>query len=213
MATLVYDCPHCGTRRAAFSITISQQQHKDAGLWNVFSSCPACAEPLVAVVRTPTGQDPKNLQGDIGADARRDVSFIKAFPKRVASKSPESVPKAAANAFVEGAENLKDGRYTSAVTMFRRAIDVGTKLLSDEINAWKLDKRIDALANAGLITKDLQTWAHKIRLEGNEAIHEIDEPTKEQATELQLFTELVLTYLYTLPAKVKANLPADTDAK
>jgi hypothetical protein len=97
--------------------------------------------------------------------------------------------------------------------MFRRAIDIGTKLFSAEVNAWKLDKRIDKLATEGLITKDLQTWAHKIRLEGNEAVHEIDEPTKEQATELQLFTELVLTYLYTLPAKVRANLPADTDAK
>lgn len=93
--------------------------------------------------------------------------------------------------------------------MFRRAIDVGTKLLSDEINAWKLDKRIDALANAGLITKDLQAWAHKIRLEGNDAIHELDEPNKDQAAELERFTELVLTYLYTLPARVKANLPTE----
>jgi recombinational DNA repair protein (RecF pathway) len=65
------------------------------------------------------------------------------------------------------------------------------------------------LCTEGLITKEMRTWAHKIRLEGNEAVHEIDEPTKEQATELKLFTEMVLTYLYTLPAKVKANLPPE----
>lgn len=93
--------------------------------------------------------------------------------------------------------------------MFRRAIDIGTKQYSDEVTAWKLEKRIDKLHAEGLITKDLKEWAHKIRLEGNEAVHEIEEPTKEQATELALFTEMVLMYLYTLPEKVKANLPSE----
>lgn len=68
------------------------------------------------------------------------------------------------------------------------------------------------LAKEGLITKDMQEWAHKIRLEGNEAIHELEEPTKEQAVELQLFTELMLTYLFTLPAKVRANIEVEPTA-
>jgi hypothetical protein len=178
----------------------------------VFGWCPACAGPYSAIVGAIVGKNPVNYHGDIAGNS--SVFTIKGFfPHRETSKSPEQVPDAVARAFVEGAESLKDGRHTSAVAMFRRAIDIGTKLFSAEVNAWKLDKRIDKLATEGLITKDLQTWAHKIRLEGNEAVHEIDEPTKEQATELQLFTELVLTYLYTLPEKVKANLPVDTGAK
>ncbi|ONN64807.1 hypothetical protein BTM36_22155 [Herbaspirillum sp. VT-16-41] len=91
--------------------------------------------------------------------------------------------------------------------MFRRTIDVGTKQFNTDIEVFRLEKRIDKLAEEGKITKDLQTWAHKIRFEGNGAIHELDEPTKEQTEELELFTELVLTYLFTLPAKVRANLP------
>jgi hypothetical protein len=118
------------------------------------------------------------------------------------------VPDAAADAFVEGCENAKDGRYSSAVMMFRRAIDVGTKVFEPTIDVHNLGKRIDKLEKDGLITKDLKDWAHKIRLEGNEAVHDLPKPTKEQTEELQLFTELVLTYLFTLPAKIKANLPA-----
>lgn len=90
--------------------------------------------------------------------------------------------------------------------MFRRALDVGLKQFPSEIEAWRLEKRIDKLADAGSITRDIQKWAHKIRLEGNEAVHELENPTKEQATELKLFTELLLTYLFTLPARVKANM-------
>jgi hypothetical protein len=190
-------------RRAAFQVTASVV-HPGTYTHNIYANCPSCFYPLGAVVGCAT--NPTQLHGDLAAK-RTDVVVQSIYPQRPHSKSPESVPDAAAKAFVEGAENLKDGRYTSAVAMFRRAIDVGTKQFSDDVTAWKLDKRIDKLAAEGLITKDLQAWAHKIRLEGNEAIHEIDEPTKEQAAELALFTEMVLTYLYTLPAKVKANLP------
>lgn len=161
------------------------------------------------MVQTANGVDVQQIVGNLTEPGRREVTSFTIHPARTVSKSPEHVPAAAAKAYLEGSENLSDGRYSSAVAMFRRAIDVGTKQFNSDIDVWRLEKRIDKLAAEGLITKDLQAWTHKIRLEGNEAIHELEEPTKEQATELQLFTELMLVYLFTLPAKVKANLPAD----
>jgi hypothetical protein len=156
-----------------------------------------------------SSSDPKLSPGNIAEPARKDVIVIgTVFPFRGPSIAPDYVPDAAADAFVEGAENARDGRYSSAVMMFRRAIDVGTKVFEPAIDVHNLGKRIDKLADNGLITRDLKEWAHKIRLEGNEAVHDLPKPTKEQTEELQLFTELVLTYLFTLPAKVKANLPA-----
>lgn len=143
---------------------------------------------------------PANIQGWQG------LTLDKFFPEKTERVAPDSVPPASSRAFAEGAACLADGRYTAAIAMFRRAVDVGLKEFPSEIDAWKLEKRIDKLADAGLITKDLRAWAHKIRLEGNEAVHELDEPTREQAEELALFTELLLTYLFTLPERVKANL-------
>lgn len=208
MALLVTDCPHCGTKHVGFSIKFSNQWPKDVHRYNVFGSCPGCHKPFCAVVATThAGDDPKGTEGDVGSLQRFSVRSF--FPVRPPSKSPEHVPPIAAKAFIEGADNLLDGRYTSAVAMFRRSLDVATQQYSDEVTAWKLEKRIDKFAAEGLITKDLKEWAHKIRLDGNEAVHGLDEPTKDAAQELQLFTELILTYLFTLPAKVKANLPAD----
>ncbi|KUE88918.1 hypothetical protein ASL20_09865 [Cupriavidus necator] len=92
--------------------------------------------------------------------------------------------------------------------MFRRAMEMGLKQFTPEIEAWKLEKRIDKLSAAGAITQELKSWAHKIRLEGNDAIHEVPKPSKEEAEELRLFTELLLMYLFTLPTRVRANLPA-----
>jgi hypothetical protein len=215
MAILVHDCPHCGVKHVAFSISFSSLRPEGSYQFNAFGWCPGCAGPIAAIIDSSrTGQDPQAVQGNL-TEANSPVRVVSFFPCREISRSPDHVPVAAARAFVEGAESLKDGRYTAAVAMFRRTIDVATKQLSEEVRAWGLEKRIDKFAKEGLLTKGLQEWAHKIRLEGNEAMHELEEPTKEQAVELQLFTELMLTYLYTLPAKVKANNPeqAETPAK
>nr|WP_198983040.1 DUF4145 domain-containing protein [Herbaspirillum sp. ASV7] len=204
MTILVHDCPHCSTRSVAFPVHYSVQT--DSARFNIFSSCPVCTWPISAVVST-NGHDPKNLTV-IATGSSSPIRSIQFFPERHTSLAPEDVPEVAADAFIEGAENTKDGRYSSAVMMFRRAIDVGTKVFEPTIDVHNLGKRIDKLEKDGLITKDLKEWAHKIRLEGNEAVHDLPKPTKEQTEELQHFTELVLTYLFTLPAKVRANLPA-----
>ena len=65
--------------------------------------------------------------------------------------------------------------------------------------------RIDALATKGVITQDLREWAHQIRLDGNDAVHDEDPFKKEEAEELLDFTELFLTYVYTLPGRLAAK--------
>jgi len=161
-------------------------------------------------VIAPASGDLDNVLGDLAGNNPGNAGYVtNVYPQRKKSMSPEHVPPAAARSFIEGGDCLADGRHTSAVAMFRRALELCLKSFSPEIEAWKLQKRIDKLAENGLITADLRTWAHKIRLEGNEAVHEDEEPTREAATELQLFTEMVMTYLYTLPAKVQANLTSE----
>ncbi|ABO60854.1 hypothetical protein AQ808_03620 [Burkholderia pseudomallei] len=90
--------------------------------------------------------------------------------------------------------------------MFRRCLEIALKKFSPDIEAWKLEKRIDRLADAGKITQDLKIWAHRVRLDGNDALHEEEEFTRESATELMEFTRLLLTYLYTLPEKIRLRL-------
>jgi hypothetical protein len=184
VATIVQDCPHCGANHVAFPVIDVHENpvlncgNLTSSTYNVFGWCTACGGPYSAIVRSVgSRKDPQKYQGNL-ANARDQFVLMDFFPTKKTSISPEHVPVPAARAFVQGAESLSDGRYSAAIAMFRRAIDVGTKQFSQDVDVWKLEKRIDKLHSEGLITKDLKDWAHKIRLEGNEAIHEIDEPTK-----------------------------------
>jgi hypothetical protein len=42
---------------------------------------------------------------------------------------------------------------------------------------------------------------------GNDAAHEVDPPTREELADLRSFTEMVMRYLFTLPAMVIARKP------
>jgi hypothetical protein len=88
--------------------------------------------------------------------------------------------------------------------MSRKVIDVSTQqLLGDEGKKYgNIRDRIDVLAEKNALTPDLKDWAHEVRLGGNDAAHDKDPYSKEEAEELLDFTELYLTYVYTLPGRL-----------
>jgi hypothetical protein len=53
-----------------------------------------------------------------------------------------------------------------------------------------------------MLTPDLAAGAHKVRLGGNDAAHDL-EPPQGEADELLDFTELYLIYVYSLPERLK----------
>jgi hypothetical protein len=65
--------------------------------------------------------------------------------------------------------------------------------------------RIAELVKQNLLTPSLGEWADQIRLLGNDTAHEIDQPTREEVEALRNFSDLVLRYLFTLPAMVAAR--------
>jgi hypothetical protein len=66
----------------------------------------------------------------------------------------------------------------------------------------RLVQRIDALRDAGVITRDLADWAHSLRLDRNESVHEL-EATPERAIEYVEFIKFVLEAAFALPARLK----------
>lgn len=71
-----------------------------------------------------------------------------------------------------------------------------------------LKNRIDRLPAETGVTPSMKSWAHEIRLIGNEAVHE-DEPVQEKdAKDIQAFTELFLTYAFTLPGMLEERRKA-----
>ena len=118
------------------------------------------------------------------------------------NKAPEDVPPFVANYYEQGLENLAARRWDAAGAMFRKALDVATKQLRPDLASNKLYNRIEAMVEGQDLTPAMGQWSHRIRLDGNDAIHEEVPETEEDAAASQQFCEAFLTYAYTLPALV-----------
>lgn len=81
-------------------------------------------------------------------------------------------------------------------------MELALKAFAPEIEAWKLEKRIDKLAAEHRITTDIQEWAHELRLDGNEALHGDEDATQEMTDQMHHLTHFLLIYLYTLPSQI-----------
>ena len=81
--------------------------------------------------------------------------------------------------------------------MFRKTLEIALKQrFSDE--ARDLYQRIELAKKQGKLTPDLAEWAHQIRIDGKDAVHD-ETFSEERAHDLRAFTELILLYLFTLP--------------
>ena len=115
--------------------------------------------------------------------------------------APKHTPENVARFFKQAMDNLPKN-WDAAGSMFRKALDTGLKNKFPEIKG-DLKARIEKAAGQQKLTPELAVWAHQIRLDGNDAAHEENPFSKEDAEELSKFTELVFLYLFMLPGMLK----------
>ncbi|TPV98840.1 MAG: hypothetical protein USCAAHI_01712 [Beijerinckiaceae bacterium] len=85
--------------------------------------------------------------------------------------------------------------------MYRKALDIGLKKLDPSLSGM-LGPRIKNLPH-GKLTADIALWSDNVRGVGNDAAHEETPITRDELIALRNFSEMVLRYLFTLPAMVK----------
>ena len=91
-------------------------------------------------------------------------------------------------------------------------------MLKDKgLKTGSLYSRIDAAAKEHLITPEMATWAHEVRLEANDQRH-VDEtgplPNDADAERVIAFAAAVAQFIYVLPAQVqrgRKNREAESD--
>lgn len=88
--------------------------------------------------------------------------------------------------------------------MYRSALDVGTKGLPDVPAKKNFFQRLEWLHQQHRITPEMRAWADHVRIEGNEALHDPEDFSEEDAKPLRLFTEMFLKYMFELPGEVAA---------
>jgi hypothetical protein len=165
--------------------------------------CGVCRE-CVVVKCDSTGGFENWVSGRYGSAHAPSITAV--FPELPPSKAPEYLPDNVKRFYLQGEDSLARSNYDAAGMMFRKALDAGLKKLHAE-GSGSLQRRIDSLPAETGVTPAMKEWAHQIRHLGNDAAHE-DEPfLEDEAKSLQSFTELFLTYAFTLPGMLKARKP------
>lgn len=201
--TYVGNCPHCLAEEIGMTL---------AGATNIpmyrptaIFQCNRCH--LVVSVQMHTGRTSvdwlSQASGEIRKVARENAAdVVRVYPEPLSTTAPEHISPVVLRAFEQGADNAKRKNMDAAAAMYRKALDVATRELDPTLASKNLASRIDALHKAGRLTNDLKQWAHVIRLDGNSGAHDEEEMSEAEIAQIASFTELFLTYAFTLPMRV-----------
>ncbi|HJS84278.1 MAG TPA: DUF4145 domain-containing protein [Acetobacteraceae bacterium] len=134
--------------------------------------------------------------------------LVEVCPKAEPPSAPKYLPDNIRRFFLQGLDSLRRKGYDAAGTMFRKSLDVALKRIHPE-GRGTLQRRIDTLPQEFGITSAMKEWAHEIRNLGNDAAHEEEPFTEAEAKALHAFTDMFLTYAFTLPGMLKERKMAD----
>ena len=206
MSVWIGSCPHCRASHMTFPVLRVEALNDWSA--NIFFSCPGCRGPSAARIAR-NASSPTSLIANLESSWPRslgEAGYVvqQLFPAAAATLAPDSVPSAVERNFVQAEEaRLRDHREAAGMA-YRRSLELALKDIDPDLKG-TLEKRIDKFAEGGRLTADLAEWAHSVRELGNEATHDTPEPTKDDVEDLASFTRVVLEYLYTMPAKVRAR--------
>lgn len=212
MAEMVLDCPHCRAERVGFDCAgeFGRLDPNTGRLtWSVLCVCRQCREGVVAKLDQRRGNAaPCAFSGDPRESGI--YRLIGIHPQPQPTEAPKHVPGEIASNYEEAADNLHRGNFTSAGMMFRRVLECATEEIDPSLKKTKLWKRIDMLADDHRLTPAMKDLANIIRHRGNQANH--DEFDETLAKQLYGFVKLFLTYVFTLPERVR-RAQVEYDAK
>src|SRR5262245_32716139 len=181
MAILTHKCPHCLTEHIALNVVAVTELPN----WHcvVYLRCPKCSRPSCAVMNLPDTRNAitwNNLQGQQGDLTQYRWQITSFWPSVPGPLIPDHLPSDVERVYLQAERNFPiKGNEEAAGTMYRKALDISLKIIDPAVKG-TLKDRIEALVKQHRLTPSLGEWAQQIRLLGNEAAHEIDEPTREE---------------------------------
>lgn len=130
-------------------------------------------------------------------------SAIQWIPANSIGKEYEDVPKDIASAASEAYSCFSINANRAAVLLARTALEATAK--DKGITDGSLNKKIDKMAEKGIITDQLAQEAHEIRLLGNDMAHgDLGTPVEEDdASDILGFLDSVLDYVYQQPIAIQ----------
>ena len=195
-------CPHCNTEAAGFFGDAYMQGDSRINSWLLLLRCGVCNEGAVAKYQSMHFPQWVQSNGQLPPP-----KLLGIWPEEEQLKAPEHLTDKVERLYLQGVSSLDRSEYDAAGTMFRKCLDSALKQVHPE-GRGNLKERIDKLPEALGVTPAMKQWAHEIRDLGNDAAHEEELFTGEQAAELHAFTEMFLTYSFTLPKMLEQRKEA-----
>ena len=183
-------CPHCHAKAAFGTVNRPYVEMLDgyvhARMVGI-AQCIACNKYVLAIIET----DKNGL----------NWSYKEHFPLATPDQNvEEQIPIPIAEDFKEALRCRWVSAWNATAEMCRRAVEASCIDLKAPKNPRGLDKKIDWLADQGIITPFLQEVAHKVRLGGNRGAHpDEDDPlviTEEHADAIVRFTREFFHHVY-----------------
>ena len=198
------DCPHCLSKGASFSIRHQWEERGTSYAANLLAVCGVCNRGILILARSSSGSFPTNLTSQVQDFPTSRLYIEEAWPD-VSIELPDDMPPSVQSFYLQGIKNLAGQNWDAAGAMFRKALDVSTKILVPEHKKKSLFARIEKLVSSGKLTEAMGEWSHEIRLDGNDAVHDEEPESENDAQITQKFTEAFLRYSFTLPSMVARN--------
>ena len=125
------------------------------------------------------------------------------WPEASSPDDSENWPEKIRAIFFEIQEDVQNKRDPARIVgACRSVLEVALANLGyDNKKGKNLSDRIDMARQDGILTENMKNWAHKTRMDGNEAIHEL-KSTFEESQELVNFIRTFLDLSFDLPERI-----------
>ena len=181
-------CPHCRIAHPNLSATSGFATENSNGnfqrLWR-FYTCKTCGGVVTAW------------------GSYQDGPIIQMFPSD--QSVDEDIPRKAASFLSQAIESM----HAPAGAIMLCASSVDAMLKEKGYRSGNLYERIDKAVEDHLITKEMGTWAHQVRLDANNQRHADDDvelPEEEEAKRCVDFVLALGEFLFVLPSRVTRGL-------
>lgn len=195
---LLSKCPHCKidspSLRERHSFPTKATDEERGRMWKIYS-CQRCGGVVSAFSWSQNGQ------------------VVKYYP--TSESLDESIPFKA-KSFLEQAIN---SIHAPSGAIMLCASSVDAMLKEKGYSKGSLYSRINTAVADHLITENMATWAHEVRLDANDERHadeNADLPNSDDAQKAIDFTTALGEYLFVLPSRIQrgiANATGDTETE
>lgn len=182
-------CPHCSVDNP--NLTTVEKEFITAAdngtnrrIWNVYR-CNRCGGVIIASC----------------TEANRNVNEIYPTIYKLDEVLPDKVR--------EYLQQAIDSVFAPAGSVMLCASSVDAMLKEKGLKNGSLYSRIKLAVEKGILTEEMSTWAHQVRLDANDQRHSDEEatlPTSEDAKKVIEFTQTLAEFLFVLPSKVNRGI-------